>query len=47
MRSVAAETLARHGGREACAEVLDQVSLEPSADRPRFERAAALCASRR
>lgn len=47
LRSVAAETLARHGGREACAEVLDQVSLEPSADRPRFERAAALCASRR
>jgi hypothetical protein len=47
LRSVAAETLARHGGQEACAEVMDQVSLEPAADHPRFERAAALCASRR
>lgn len=47
LRSVAAETLARHGGRDACAEVMDQVSLERAADHPRFERAAALCASRR
>jgi hypothetical protein len=47
MRSVAAETLARHGGQEACAEVMDQVSLEPAADHPRFERAAALCAGNR
>ena len=47
LRSVAAETLARHGGQGACAEVMDQVSLERAADHPRFERAAALCASRR
>jgi hypothetical protein len=47
LRSVAAETLARHGGQEACAEVMDQVSLERAVDHPRFERAAALCASRR
>jgi hypothetical protein len=47
LRSVAAETLARHGGLEACAEVMDQVSLERAVDHPRFERAAALCASRR
>jgi hypothetical protein len=47
MRSVAAETLARHAGQEACAEVIDQVALEPAADHPRFEKAAALCAGRR
>jgi len=47
LRSVAAETLARHGGQETCAEVMDQVSLERAADHPRFERAAALCASKR
>jgi hypothetical protein len=47
LRSVAAETLARHGGQEVCAEVMDQVSLEPAADHPRFERAAALCAGKR
>jgi len=46
LRSVAAETLARHAGQEACAEVMDQVSLEPAADHPRFERAAALCAGK-
>jgi hypothetical protein len=47
LRSVAAETLARHAPEEACAEVADQISLEPAADHPRFERAAALCAGRR
>lgn len=47
LRSVAAETLARHAPEGACAEVMDQVSLEPAADHPRFERAAALCAFRR
>lgn len=47
LRSVAAETLARHAGQDTCAEVMDQVSLEPAADHPRFERAAALCAGRR
>jgi hypothetical protein len=47
LRSVAAETLALHAGREACAEVMDQISLEPAAELPRFERAAALCAGRR
>ena len=47
LRSVAAETLARHAGQEACAEVMDQISLEPAADHPRFERAASLCAGRR
>ena len=44
LRSVAAETLARHAGQDTCAEVMDQVSLEPPADHPRFERAASLCA---
>jgi len=44
LRSVAAETLARHAGQDACAEVMDQISLEPAADHPRFERAASLCA---
>jgi hypothetical protein len=47
LRSVAAETLARHDGAGACAEVMDQVSREPAADHPRFERAAALCGARR
>jgi len=47
LRAVAAEALARHAGQDACAEVMDQVSLEPAADHPRFERAAALCAGRR
>ena len=47
LRSVAAETLARHSGQDACAEVLDQVALERAADHPRFERAAELCAARR
>jgi len=44
LRSVAAETLARHAGQDSCAEVMDQISLEPAADHPRFERAASLCA---
>ena len=47
LRSVAAETLARHAPEGACAEVMDQVSLERAADHPRFERAATLCAYRR
>jgi hypothetical protein len=47
LRSVAAETLARHDGAGACAEVMDQVSREPAADHPRFERAAALCGGKR
>jgi hypothetical protein len=47
MRSVAAETLARHGTAESCAEVLDQAALESPADRVRFERATLLCAARR
>jgi hypothetical protein len=47
LRSVAAETLARHAPEGACAEVMDQVSLEPAADHPRFERASALCAGKR
>ena len=47
LRSAAAETLARHAPEEACAEVVDQISLEPAADHPRFERAAALCAGKR
>jgi len=44
LRSVAAETLARHAGADACDEVMDQISLEPEAVRPAFHRSAALCA---
>ncbi len=47
LRSVAAETLARHAGQEACAEVMDQISLEAAAELPRFQQAAALCAGQR
>jgi len=47
LRSVAAETLARHAGADACAEVLDQISLEPGPGRPVFHRAAVLCAGSR
>ena len=47
LRSVAAETLARHGDAGSCAEVMDQVGLEPEADRPAYARAVALCAGRR
>ncbi len=47
LKAVAAETLARHGGDGACAEVMDQVSLEPGDARPAFDRAAALCAGKR
>lgn len=46
LRAVAAETLARHAPDLGCAEVMDQISLEPEGDRVAFERAAALCAGR-
>jgi HEAT repeat protein len=46
LRAVAAETLARHAPGLSCAEVMDQVSLEPAGDRPAFERAARLCDGR-
>lgn len=46
LRAVAAETLARHAPGLSCAEVMDQASLEPAAERPAFERAARLCAGR-
>jgi hypothetical protein len=43
LRAVAAETLARHAPGWSCAEVMDQVALEPEGNRPAFERAAAQC----
>jgi len=46
VRSVAAETLARHAGADACPDVMDQISLEPEAFRPAFHRSAALCAGK-
>ena len=46
LRAVAAETLARHAPGVACAEVVDQVSLEPAGNRGAFERAVARCAGR-
>lgn len=46
LRAVAAETLARHAPRLSCAEVMDQVSLEPAGERASFERAARLCDGR-
>ena len=46
LRAVAAETLARHAPGMACAEVVDQVSLEPAGNRVAFERAVARCAGR-
>ena len=46
LRAVAAETLARHAPGTACAEVMDQVSLEPAGGRVAFERAATLCSGR-
>jgi HEAT repeat protein len=46
LRAVAAETLARHAPGSACAEVMDQVSLEPAASRVAFERAVARCSGR-
>jgi hypothetical protein len=47
LRSVAAETLARHAAADTCAEVMDQVSLEPESGRPAFHRSVALCAGKR
>jgi HEAT repeat protein len=47
LRTAAAETLARQAGADACAEVMDQISMEPAAGRPAFHRAAALCSGRR
>jgi HEAT repeat protein len=46
LRSVAAETLARHAPADGCAGVLDQAALEAPGNRARFERATALCAGR-
>lgn len=46
LRAVAAETLARHAPGLSCAEVMDQVSLEPAGQRASFERAARLCDGR-
>ncbi len=46
LRAVAAETLARHAPGMACAEVMDQVSLEPAGNRAAFDRAAARCSGR-
>jgi hypothetical protein len=46
LRAVAAETLARHAPAMACAEVMDQASLEVAVERAAFERAAALCSRR-
>jgi HEAT repeat protein len=46
LRAVAAETLARHAPGLSCAEVMDQVSLEPAGGRAAFERAARLCDGR-
>jgi len=47
LRSVAAETLARHAAADACAEVMDQVSLERASQRPAFQRSVSLCARNR
>lgn len=46
LRAVAAETLALHAPGMACAEVMDQASLEPARNRAAFERAVARCAGR-
>lgn len=43
VRAVAAEVLARHGGRAACADVRAQIEAEPADGRPAYHRAADLC----